>query len=183
MEVNLPIQTQTGQADELQTLLVLHPSFKIGLDLGEDETAGNVPPEQTGVRRMTRLQRKLKANQPLQDGRRVFLMADRDLLRFVVEHGSPQERGHHEPRHITNPPPTTETQIGRPLQASNCSLTTSLIVNGGIFAAILLAATQKNPHRRHLNTSWQRWSSCPNWAKSPQNQKPTADCRGSGARG
>ena len=115
VEVNLPTtNAKPVKPDELQTLLVLHPSFKIGLDLGEDETAVETcPPSKPGYDAcMTRLQRKLKANQPLQDGRRVFLMADRDLpYGFVVDvMARLKNAGITNLGMVTNPPPTTETQ-------------------------------------------------------------------------
>lgn len=115
VEVNLPTtNARPVKPDELQTLLILHKNFKVGLDLGQAETeiATCDPSAAVYGPCMASIQSKLAANQPLQDGRRVFLMADRDLpYGFVVDiMARLKGAGITNLGMVTNPPP----EVGRP---------------------------------------------------------------------
>ena len=115
VEVNLPTtNARPVKPDELQTILVLHRNFKVGLDLGKAETeiATCEPSASTYENCMAGLETKLGANQPLKDGRRVFLMADRDLpYGFVVDvMARLKAAGITNLGMVTNPPP----EVGRP---------------------------------------------------------------------
>ena len=89
VEINLP-ETNAApvKPSELQTILALHRDFRVTLDLGQGESelvkCGAAPNEFKGC--LAPLEPRLKNNKPLQDGRRVFLMADRTLpYGFVVD--------------------------------------------------------------------------------------------------
>ena len=90
VEVDLPTtNAQPVKPSELQTILALHKDFRVSLDLGEGPTdlVNCTGVDQAAMKScLEPLEPKLKANQPLQDGRRVFLMADRALpYGFVVD--------------------------------------------------------------------------------------------------
>ena len=90
VEVDLPTtNAQPVKPSELQTILALHRDFRVSLDLGEGSTdlvSCKAADEKAMKACLEPLEPKLKANQPLQDGRRVFLMADRALpYGFVVD--------------------------------------------------------------------------------------------------
>ncbi len=90
VEIDLPTtNAQPVKPSELQTILALHKDFRVSLDLGEGPTdlVKCTGVDQTAMKAcLEPLEPKLKANRPLQDGRRVFLMADRGLpYGFVVD--------------------------------------------------------------------------------------------------
>ena len=89
VEIDLP-ETNAApvKPSELQTILALHRDYRVTLDLGQGESelvkcaddASEFGPC------LGPLEPKLRSNRPLQDGRRVFLMADRALpYGFVVD--------------------------------------------------------------------------------------------------
>lgn len=88
VEVDLPPTTAKPVArSDLQTVLILHKDFRIGLDMGEGET--EVLRCQGGTsftECLEPLEPKLKGNPKLKELERLFLMADRTLpYGFVVD--------------------------------------------------------------------------------------------------
>ena len=90
VEVDLPTtNAEPVKPGDMQTILYLHKDYRVALDLGQGQTElatcqGAKGGEYSGC--LATLGPKLKNNKPLQDGRRVFLMADRGLsYGFVVD--------------------------------------------------------------------------------------------------
>ena len=112
VEVNLPTtNARPVKPDELQTLLILHKNFKVGLDLGQAETeiATCDPRRLHGLVWRASNQSCGESATPRRstgvfNGRPGFPI---DLCGY---HGAPQRGGYHQPRQVTNPPP----EVGRP---------------------------------------------------------------------
>ena len=90
VEIDLPTtNAQPVKPSDMQTILALHKNFRITIDLGEgaSELVNCDGVELSAMSAcLAPLEPKLKANRPLQDGRRIFLLADRGLpYGFVVD--------------------------------------------------------------------------------------------------
>ena len=89
VEIDLPTTNAAPVSkDELKTLMILHPDFKVSLDLGEGETEMADCSQSKGAfdACLSKMSAQIGANERLKDGRRVFLMADRALpYGFVVD--------------------------------------------------------------------------------------------------
>jgi biopolymer transport protein TolR len=90
VEIDLPTTNAAPvKPSELQTIMVLHKDFRVTLDLGQGESElVNCSQATPGAFKdcLAPLGPRIKNNKPLQDGRRVFLMADRGLpYGFVVD--------------------------------------------------------------------------------------------------
>ncbi len=90
VEVDLPTtNAEPVKPGDMQTILVLHKDYRVALDLGQGETELATCAAAKGVdysECLGLLEPKLRNNKPLQDGRRVFLMAHRGLnYGFVVD--------------------------------------------------------------------------------------------------
>ena len=90
VEVDLPTtNAEPVKPSELQTILILDKDYTVALDLGQGATELASCAGKAGVgfdQCLGDLEPKFRNNKPLQDGRRVFLMADRTLAYgFVVD--------------------------------------------------------------------------------------------------
>ncbi len=100
--------------DQLQTILTIRADFSVGLDLGQGETQGIVGcADAKGgdyATCLAPLEGKLKANETLHDGRRLFIMADRNLpYGFVLDvMARVKNAGILNVGMVTNPPGGTE---------------------------------------------------------------------------
>lgn len=114
VEVELPTtNAEPVKAQDLQTILILDKDYRVALDLGQGKTElVNCSAARAGDYGtcLGALGPKLKNNKPLQDGRRVFLMADRSLsYGFVVDvMARLKNSGIGNLGMVTNPPGDTE---------------------------------------------------------------------------